>query len=41
MGTNQLEEGMLNETLTVFRDQDKETVSPAQGVMLIDGWLQL
>lgn len=31
---------MLEDTLTTFRDSDQASVSPAQGVMLIDGWLQ-
>ncbi len=33
---------MLEDTLTTFRDgsQSESGVSPAQGVMLIDGWLQ-
>jgi type II secretory pathway component PulF len=38
MGTNILEERMLEDTLTTFRSGDE--VSAAQGVMLIDGWLQ-
>lgn len=40
LGSNQLEEGMLNDTLTTFRNNNLEAISPAQGVMLIDGWLQ-
>lgn len=40
MGTNILEERMLEDTLTTFRDAHQTGVSPAQGVMLIDGWLQ-
>ncbi len=40
MGTNILEERMLEDSLAVFRNNDVETVTPAQGVMLIDGWLQ-
>ncbi|WP_420147797.1 hypothetical protein [Spirosoma sp.] len=40
LGSNRLEEGMLNDTLTTFRNNDKAAISPAQGVMLIDGWLQ-
>lgn len=40
MGTNILEERMLEDTLTTFRDGNQSGVSPAQGVMLIDGWLQ-
>lgn len=31
---------MLEDTLTTFRDGTQAGVSPAQGVMLIDGWLQ-
>jgi type II secretory pathway component PulF len=38
MGTNILEERMLEDTLTTFQKGDE--VSVAQGVMLIDGWLQ-
>ena len=38
MGTNILEERMLEDTLTTFQNGDE--VSAAQGVMLIDGWLQ-
>jgi uncharacterized phage infection (PIP) family protein YhgE len=38
MGSNILEERMLEDTLTTFRDGGD--VSPAQGIMLIDGWLQ-
>ncbi|MBC3788168.1 hypothetical protein [Spirosoma utsteinense] len=40
MGSNILEERMLEDTLTTFRDGSQAGVSPAQGVMLIDGWLQ-
>ncbi|WP_077923279.1 hypothetical protein [Spirosoma sp. 209] len=40
MGSNVLEERMLEDTLTTFRDGNQGGVSPAQGVMLIDGWLQ-
>ncbi|GAB2599819.1 hypothetical protein [Spirosoma areae] len=40
MGSNSLEEGMLNDTLSAFRSNDLAAVSPVQGVMLIDGWLQ-
>ncbi len=40
MGTNILEERMLEDSLAVFRNNEHETVTPAQGVMLIDGWLQ-
>ena len=39
-GSTILEEGMLNDTLTTLRDNDRFAVSPAQGIMLIDGWLQ-
>ncbi len=31
---------MLEDSLTVFRNNDVEAVTPAQGIMLIDGWLQ-
>ena len=31
---------MLEDTLSTFRDGNQSGVSPAQGVMLIDGWLQ-
>jgi len=40
MGTNILEERMLEDTLTTFRDVHQQGVTPAQGIMLIDGWLQ-
>ncbi|MFD2571078.1 hypothetical protein ACFSUS_10565 [Spirosoma soli] len=40
MGSNILEERMLEDTLGLFRDGNQSGVSPAQGVMLIDGWLQ-
>ena len=40
MGSNILEERMLEDTLTTFRSGNESGVSPAQGVMLIDGWLQ-
>ncbi|GAB4021802.1 hypothetical protein [Spirosoma koreense] len=40
LGSNRLEEGMLNETLSTFRKNELDAVSPAQGIMLIDGWLQ-
>lgn len=40
MGSNILEERMLEDTLSTFRDGNQEGISPAQGVMLIDGWLQ-
>ena len=38
MGSNILEERMLEDTLATFREG--ADVSPAQGIMLIDGWLQ-
>ncbi|MFD2935934.1 hypothetical protein [Spirosoma flavum] len=40
MGSNILEEGMLKDTLSTFRDNSQDAISPAQGIMLIDGWLQ-
>lgn len=40
MGSNILEERMLEDTLAMFRDGNQGSVSPAQGVNLIDGWLQ-
>lgn len=40
MGSNILEERMLEDTLSTFRNGNQAGVSPAQGVMLIDGWLQ-
>ena len=40
MGTNILEERMLEDSLAVFRNNEVEAVTPAQGIMLIDGWLQ-
>ncbi|RIV17383.1 hypothetical protein DYU11_32355 [Fibrisoma montanum] len=40
LGSNILEERMLEDTLGLFRDGNQAGVSPAQGVMLIDGWLQ-
>ncbi|GAB3510218.1 hypothetical protein GCM10027341_48380 [Spirosoma knui] len=40
MGSTILEERMLEDTLGLFRDSSQAGVSPAQGVMLIDGWLQ-
>jgi len=40
MGSTILEERMLEDTLTTFGNGDGSGVSPAQGVMLIDGWLQ-
>ena len=39
MGTNRLEEEMLNETLNTFRNSG-DAVSPAQGIRLLDGWLK-
>ncbi len=38
MGTNRLEEERLNETLTMFRNSQRD-ISPAQGIRLLDGWL--
>nr|WP_293844240.1 hypothetical protein [uncultured Arsenicibacter sp.] len=40
MGSNNLEQSMLDDTLTLFRQNESSAVSPAQGVMMIDGWLQ-
>ncbi len=40
MGTNILEQRMLEDTLETFQVDDYSSVTPAQGVMLIDGWLQ-
>ena len=40
MGTNILEERMLEDTLTTFRAGGESGVSAAQGIILIDGWLQ-
>jgi flagellar hook-associated protein FlgK len=40
MGTNILEQRMIEDTLDFFQGNDGLEVSPAQGVMLIDGWLQ-
>jgi hypothetical protein len=40
MGSNILEERMLQDTLGTLRHENESTISPAQGVMLIDGWLQ-
>ncbi len=40
LGSNILEEGMLNDTLKAFRDNNQAPISATQGVMLIDGWLQ-
>lgn len=40
MGTNILEQRMLEDTVEVFQDKAYAAVTAAQGVMLIDGWLQ-
>ena len=40
MGSNNLEESILNDTLSTFRNNNHATISPAQGITLIDGWLQ-
>jgi hypothetical protein len=40
MGTNILEQRMLEDTLETFQGENYSSVSAAQGVMLIDGWLQ-
>jgi hypothetical protein len=40
LGSNILEEGMLNDTLKAFRDNNQAPISATQGVMLLDGWLQ-
>lgn len=40
MGTNILEQRMLEDTLETFQTDDYASVTPSQGVMLIDGWLQ-
>jgi len=40
MGSNILEERMLQDTLATFREGSESDISTAQGVMLIDGWLQ-
>lgn len=40
MKTNILEQRMLEDTLETFQADDYTSVTPAQGVMLIDGWLQ-
>lgn len=37
MGTNILEQRMLEDTLGVFRDNTYTSVTEEQGVMLIDG----
>ena len=39
-GSNSSEEHMLDDTLTTFRDSPQYTISPTQGITLIDGWLQ-
>lgn len=40
MGSNILEERMLEDTLGAFRADYQAGVSPNLGIMLIDGWLQ-
>ena len=40
MRTDILEQRMLEDTLETFQTDDYPSVTPAQGVMLIDGWLQ-
>ena len=40
LGSNKLEESMLGDTLSLFRGTDPADISAAQGIMLIDGWLQ-
>lgn len=40
LGSNRLEESMLSDTLAIFRNTSQTAPSPAQGVILIDGWLQ-
>lgn len=40
MGTNILEQRMLEDTLETFQTDAYSSVTPEQGVMLIDGWLQ-
>jgi hypothetical protein len=40
MGSNILEQSMIDDTLAIFRDGNQSDVSASQGVMLIDGWLQ-
>lgn len=40
MESNILEQRMLEDTLETFQTDDYSSVTPAQGVMLIDGWLQ-
>jgi len=40
MGSNILEQSMIDDTLVLFRDGNQSDVSASQGVMLIDGWLQ-
>lgn len=39
-GSNLLEESMLTDTLSAFRGTSQLAISPAQGITLIDGWLQ-
>ncbi|GAB3564396.1 hypothetical protein GCM10027578_09780 [Spirosoma luteolum] len=39
MGTNILEERMLDDTLLLLRGDQGVALNPAQGVNLIDGWL--
>lgn len=31
---------MLDDTLNTFRNTNHDAITPAQGIMLIDGWLQ-
>lgn len=40
MGTNLLEQTMLDQTLNAFSNGGDSTVSPAQAQPLIEGWLQ-
>lgn len=40
MGSNILEQRMLEDTLEMFQSEDYASISASQGVMLIDGWLQ-
>jgi hypothetical protein len=43
MGSNNVEESVLRETLNTFqhsRDGDSYILSPEQGIRLIEGWLQ-
>lgn len=39
LGSNQWEESMLDNTLAMFRN-DSQTLTPDQGITLLDGWLQ-